>query len=162
MGATGTMSVPPTFQPFITATRRAFAYLVNDYGFRMKTEMALGSEAWVAYENHTTRITVHYELGAEPWVEIGRVELRDGQLVQPSSIGLELLVRERGKPLDDQVRVPRDITAPEISQMIGTRAERLRSLGEDLLRGDFRGFPKLQTKAGQELQRREAELFGSN
>ena len=49
---------------------------------------------------------------------------------------------------------------PELSRMISTRAEKLRMFGRDLLRGDFRSFPKLQTEAEKELLKREAELFG--
>jgi len=162
MGETGTMKIPPVFQPFIAAVKNAFSYLERDYGFRLTVQRALGSEAWVTYENQTTRIIVHYELGAEPWVEIGRLELRDGQVVQPASIGLDLLLRERAKPLDDEVKVPRDIGESEISLMVSVRANRLRALGDDLLRGDFRSFPKLQSKAEKELQRRETEIFGSD
>lgn len=161
MGVNTKMSIPAAFRPFLAAVKTAFRYLEFDYGFRIKSDRGLGSEAWVVYENQTTRISVHYELGAEPWVEIGRLELRDGQRVQPASIGLDLLLRERGKPLSDGVKVPRDIGEVEISQMVSIRAERLHDFGGDLLRGDFGAFPKLQTKAEQELQRREAELFGS-
>src|SRR6185436_1970568 len=149
-------------QPFVAATKTAFSYLTTEYGFQLTVDRGLGPEAWVTYENQTTRVTVHYELGAEPWVEIGRLELRDGHMVQPASIGLDLLVRERGKPLDDEVKVPRDISGPEISRMVSVRAKRLQTLGDDLLRGDFRSFPKLQTKAEKELRQRETELFGSD
>jgi hypothetical protein len=159
MGASGEMSIPSVFQAFIAAARAAFDYLIASYGFQLKAERAVGSEAWVTYENETTRITVHYELGAEPWVEIGRLELRSGQIVQPSSIGLDLLLRERGEPLSDAVDVPREIGDSELSRMIAVRAEGLRAFG-DLLSGDFRSFPKLQTKAEKELQKREVELFG--
>jgi hypothetical protein len=156
------MNVPPVFKPFIAATEAAFSYLVSDYGFRLTGKRVLGAEAWVTYESETTRITIHYELGAEPWIEIGRLEVRDGKVVQPASIGLDLLLRERGKPLNDQLSEPRDIGESEISRMVATRAERVRSLGDDFLRGDFRAFPKLQTKAEKELKRREETLFGSD
>jgi hypothetical protein len=153
------MNIPSVFQPFISGARVSFQFLLNDYGFSVTAEKAVGREAWVVYENATTRVTVHYELGAEPWVEIGRLELRDRQMVQPTSIGLDLLSRGRGKPLSDTVNVPREIGESEISRMIALRAERLRAFGDDLLRGDFRSFPKLLTKAEKELQKREAELF---
>ena len=153
------MTIPSVFQTFIRDVRAAFQFLVHDYGFSVTAENTVGSEAWVSYENATTRVTVHYELGAEPWVEIGRLELRDGRMVQPSSIGLDLLLRERGKPLSDTVDVPREIGDGEKSRMIALRAESLRAFGDDVLRGDFRWFSKLQTTAERELQKREAELF---
>lgn len=84
------MKTPPVFQSFVDATKAAFAHLQSDYGFRLTERRAVGSEAWGTYENPTTRVTVHYELGAEPWVEIGRLDLRDGRLVQPASIGLSV------------------------------------------------------------------------
>src|SRR5689334_14270897 len=106
MGARSKMNnIPEVFQTFVNETRAAFEYLVHAHGFQLTAEKAVGSEAWVAYENETTRVTVHYELGAEPWVEIGRLELRDGRTVQPSSIGLDLLLRERAKALSDTVDV---------------------------------------------------------
>jgi hypothetical protein len=155
------LNIPPSvFRPFITATKEAFAFLESDYGFRLMVKRWAGAEAWVTYETQVTRITIHYELGAEPWIEIGRLEIRDGKVVQPASIGLDLLLRERGMPLNDEVLEPRDIGESEISRMIATRAERIRRLGSDLLRGDFRDFPKLQTKAEEELKLREETLFG--
>jgi hypothetical protein len=156
------MNIPSVFQTFMRDVRSAFDFLVRDYGFSVTAERTVGSEAWVAYENATTRVTVHYELGAEPWVEIGRLELRDGRKVQPSSIGLDLLLRERGSPLSDTIDVPREIGDGEKSRMIALRAERLRAFGDDVLRGDFRSFSKLQTKAERELLKREAELFNKH
>ncbi len=155
------MTQPGIFEPFVNATDEAFAFLVTDYGFLRKKDDAAGGESWVIFESGATRVTVHYELGAEPWVEIGRLEMRDGRLVQPNSIGLDLLLRERGKPLVDDVAVPREINSTELARMLDVRAERLRTCGEDLLRGNFSAFPKLQTKAEKELLKREAELFGS-
>jgi hypothetical protein len=156
------MNIPSVFQTFISQVRSAFHFLVRDYGFRVTAERAVGSEAWVAYENATTRATVHYELGAEPSVEIGRRELRAGRRVQPASISLDLLLRERGSPLSDTIDVPREIEDGEKSRMIALRAERLHAFGDDVLRGDFRLFPKLQTKAERELLKREAELFNKD
>lgn len=156
------MNIPPGFQSFIAATKAAFSYLVTDYDFCLSATKALGPGAWVIYENGVTRVTIAYELGSEPWVEIGRLEVRDGQVLEPESIGLHLLLRERGKPLEDHVKELRDIGESEISQMVSVRAERLRTLGDDLLRGDFRAFPKLLTKAERELESREKELFGSD
>jgi hypothetical protein len=156
------MKVPSVFHPFMSATKAAFDYLTTEYDFCLKAQGAAGPEAWIVYENQTTRVTVHYEIGAEPWVEIGRLEVRDGEIVQPNSTGLALLLRERGQPLDDEVTVARDIGESEIAQMVSVRAARLRTVGDDLLRGDFRAFPKLQTKAEKELQSREAELFRSD
>jgi hypothetical protein len=161
MGKGGELKMPLVFQPFVAETLAAFEYLIIDYGFHVSVPEASGSEAWAMYENPTTRVTVHYELGAEPWVEIGRLEPHDGKLVQSGSVGLDLLLRERGRPLGDEVNPPRDIGKSEISNMLGARAERLRMCGDDLLRGDFQSFPRLQTKAEKELRRRDAELFGS-
>lgn len=157
----GEVKIPPIFQPFVDLTNTEFEYLVTDFGFQRKAEEAVGSEAWVVYEKPTTRITVHYELGAEPWVEVGRLEQREGRLVQPQSIGLDLLLRERGQAFTDDVDVPQDLTEPELSLMLKTRAQRLREVGEEFLRGNFESFPRLQTKAEKELQKRESELFGS-
>jgi len=141
------MNIPPVFQPFIAATKTAIAYLQSDYGYRLTVQQAIGSEAWVIYESATTRITVHYELGTVPWVEIGRLELRDGEITQPASIDLERILRARGNALDHELRVPRDFGESEIGWMVSIRADRLRATADDVLRGDFRAFPKLQAKS---------------
>lgn len=154
------MSVPAVFQPFHEATKSAFAYL-TDYGFICREEAHAGVEAWVVYENGTTRITVHYQLGAAPWVEIGHLEWRGGRSVQSQSVGLDLVLRERGISFKDEIDTPRDITPIEISSMLRTRAEQLRQHSDDLLRGNFSSFPRLLTMAEKELRRREAELYGS-
>jgi hypothetical protein len=152
------MSVQAIFQPFYEATKSAFAYLAEQ-GFICRDEANAGAEAWVTYENGKTRITVHYELGAVPWVEVGRLESRGGRFVQPQSVSLDLLLRDRGVSLKDEISAPREITPFELSSMLGTRAERLRQYGADVLRGDFSSFPRLQTKAEKELRRREAETI---
>jgi len=155
------MSVPEVFRPFVDATRTAFDYLTTTYGFARSTEQAAGPEAWVIFESPATRITVHYELGAVPWVEIGRLEDLDGQLVQTREIGLDLLARERGKALNDDVEPPRDLSSTELSVLLQARARLLAEVGDDLLRGDYQSFPRLHGKAEKELRRRESEMFGS-
>jgi hypothetical protein len=154
------MSIPDVFRPFISQTRTTFDYLVTTYGFERTTEQAAGPEAWVEFENATTRITVHYEMGAAPWVEIGRLEDVKGRRVQTKSIGLDLLLRERARALNDDLDVPRDLSSSELSTMLQVRARALAEAGDDLLRGNFESFPRLWNKAENELQRREAKLFG--
>jgi len=156
------MSIPRVFKPFISETRTAFDYLITTYGFSKATEHALGPEAWVVFESAATRITVHHEMGSAPWIEIGRLEEVDGRLEQTKEIGLDLLLRQRGKALHDEVAAPRDLSNTELSAMLQARARLLAEVGDDLLRGNFDAFPRLWTKAQQELRKREAELYGSN
>jgi hypothetical protein len=156
------MIVPDVFKPFIDTTRTAFDYLVTTYGFERRTEQAIGPEAWIVFESPATRITVHYELGAAPCVEIGQLEDLDGRLVQTKEVGLDLLARERSKALTDDVEPPRDLSSTELSAMLQVRARLLAEVGDDLLRGDYQSFPRLQSKAEKELRRREAEIFGSS
>jgi hypothetical protein len=155
------MSMPDVFKPFISEARIAFDYLVTRYGFQRTTEQAIGPEAWVVFESTTTRITVHYEMGGAPWIEIGRLEDRNGRRVQTKEIGLDLVLREKGKALKDEVVPPRDLSGTELSAMLHARARLLADVAEDLLRGDFRSLPRLWSKAEKELRKREAELFGS-
>jgi hypothetical protein len=156
------MSMPDVFKLFISEARAAFDYLVTTYGFKRTMEQAIGPEAWVVFEGATTRITVHYEMGAAPWVEIGRLEDVNGRHVQTKEIGLNLLLRERGKALHDDVDSPRDLNNTELATMLRARAHLLAETGDDLLRGSFESFPRLWNKAEKELRKREAELFGSN
>jgi hypothetical protein len=155
------MSIPDVFKPFIAQTETAFDYLVTVYGFKCTTERAIGPEAWVVFESATTRITVHYEMGAAPWVEIGRLEDVKGRRVATKTVGLDLLVRERGEILRDDVDPPRDLSSTELSTMLQARARLLAEVGEDLLRGNFESFPRLWNEAENEVRKREAELFGS-
>lgn len=153
--------IPEVFEPFVAATKESFGYLDTDYGFRLISTGSSGPGAWVTYENETTRVTVNWELGSAPWVEIGRLEVRGNALVQPASIGLHLVLRERGRPLLDELDVPRDLSTAEITEMTRTRAVALHEFGRDLLCGDFSAFPRLQKKAERELRDREADVFGA-
>jgi hypothetical protein len=155
------MNIPGVFQPFVHDVRAAFDYLVTTYAFQRTTEKALGPEAWVVFESETTRITVHYEMGSAPWVEIGRLENLNGRRVQTKEIGLDVLLREKGNVLIGDIEPPRDLIGSELSAMLQARARLLAEAGDDLLRGNFESFPRLWSKAEKELRKREAELYRS-
>jgi hypothetical protein len=78
-----------------------------------------------------------------------------------SEIGLDVLLRDKGRSLPDDVDSPRDVTESEMSAMLRIRARLLMEVGDELLRGNFQSFPRLMSKAEKELRRREVELFGS-
>jgi hypothetical protein len=157
------MEIPDACIAFVAETRAAFDYLVANYGYRCTAEEAMGPEAWVVYEGPSTRITVHYELGTPPWVEVGRLEVVHGKRVAAKRIGLDLLLRERKKKsLDDDIGPPRDLRRLELSTMLQRRADALAEAGDDLLRGNFEAFPRLYNEAERELRAREASFFGSN
>lgn len=154
------MTIPAVFKPFLSQALDAFSFLVSEYGFTLMTQSAVGPEAWVVYETPTTRVTAHYELGAEPWIEIGRLELRDSKIVQPASVGLELVARVRGAAPEKHMHTARDLSGDELHVIMRSRAETLRSYADDLLSGDFHRFPELERKAEEEIRDRDRELFG--
>ena len=64
------------FAAFESLTRSAFDFLVSSYGFRFVGTNSDGPECWAVYESTNTRVTIAFELGLGPRVELERKKLR--------------------------------------------------------------------------------------
>jgi hypothetical protein len=132
----------------------AFAYLVENFGFRYLSTSMHAPECWSTFHNETTAVTVHYEIGSQPWVELAKLKRNGDRVVEQSRAALEFLVQERA-PEEVSLRTSGD-DDEERRRAIYTKARQLREYGSDVLRGDFHVFPRLQELAAENLRRRNA------
>jgi hypothetical protein len=158
---TTTMKIPAPFKTFVASTERHFGFLVGDYGFLLKGVDVAAYEAWVTFENETTRVTVTYEMGSPPWVEIARLEHRDDKRIARDEISLDFVLEEHGKKDAESPVGYGDIPDEIVDEMLRAKAKSLREDAADLLRGDFEALPLLRKRAEENLRRRNVELFGS-
>lgn len=110
-------------------------------------------ECWSTFHSQTTAVVVHYEAGSPPWVVLARLEMVRGQILERDQSALAFLVAERsqkssisGKPSNDE----------DLRRIIHLQAGQLREYGKDVLRGDFKIFPRLKELAAENLRQRNA------
>lgn len=132
----------------------AFQYLIDDFAFRYLSTNMHAPECWATFHGPTTAVTIHFELGSQPWVELAELKQDNGRVVEHNRSALEFLVQERA-PLEALAR-----TSPngdeEMRRVIYEKARQLREYGKDVLQGDFRVFPRLKELAAENLRRRNA------
>lgn len=139
---------------FETIVLDAFAYLMFDFGFRFLGTSVHTPACWSTFHNMTTAVTVHFEMGSLPWVELAELKLYDGRFVERNRSALELLVQERA---------PRQVLAAgrgsdeEIRRALYEKGCQLHKYGAEILRGDFRVFDRLKELAAENLRRRNFE-----
>ena len=118
----------------------SFRFLVDDYAFKLvKTEEHL-PEMWVTFKNPTTAVTVSFELGSAPWIEIGKLERVGDQTLQTGRSSLELLLKHRAPEETIYFDPIYDIYDLKLRSVLEEKARQLRQYAEDFLCGDFREF----------------------
>ena len=132
----------------------AFAYLLESFGFRYLSTNTHTPECWSTFHNETTAVTVHYEVGSEPWVELAELKREGNRVVERNRVALHFLVEERA-PQEVSLRGPGD-DDEGTRRVIYEKARQLQQYGSDILRGDFHVFPRLKEHAAENLRRRNA------
>src|SRR6185436_4039696 len=82
-------------EDFNTQVDESFRFLIDNFGFRKISSASQAPEAWVHFRNATTGVTVHREIGSEPWVEISRLESVSGNTVERERYALDFLLAAR-------------------------------------------------------------------
>lgn len=146
---------------FQSSTRELFGYLETEFGFH---EIEPSDESFlpehykgyeVRYRNLTTEICVSLEVYEQsPIVHIIRLgpdrEVRSlGLLILARAPLLDPMASEHGFPLKQPAGV-----------LLQKYAELLKSLGEDVLRGDFKSFPRLG-EIGDELHQKRMQRYST-
>jgi hypothetical protein len=137
-----------------TVVLDAFGYLVESFGFRYLSTSTHAPECWSTFHNETTAVTVHYEIGSQPWVELAALERKGDRVVEQNRAALEFLLQERA-PQEASLRVSGN-DDEETRRAIYAKARQLREYGSEVLRGDFQIFPRLKELAAENLRRRNA------
>ncbi len=129
---------------FERMVEKAFWGLEARFGFK-KPETKFGSRSvTVSFKNATTEVTLNYEMGNMPWLEIA--DLQNPEV--KSTLGWLLV--EKGleqAPLPEQAFHPTPLNETHLEPVLQTMGRQLTDQGSDLLKGDFAIMPKLQERA---------------
>ena len=122
----------------------AFRSLEAKHGFKMGETVYSKKDCTIQYLNATTDVTLHYELGREPWFDISDVKNTENK----STLGWLLVergVRKMPAPADAfrSTHLPDGKLASELEKKV----QQLIEHGGDLMNGDFSLMPNLQKHA---------------
>ena len=138
--------IQPSREQFISKVEQEFSYLVNEFAF-CREATAIGSHnLQVAYSSPRTRVVVE----GTNWGLNTRVALgRSSPNTRFDNFDLDDLIELRGGT--DESR-PAEGTIEKGStqlEQIPYYARVLKTIGTDILRGDFTVFPELQAKVDE-------------
>ena len=129
------------FEQIIT---RAFRTLESKYGFKRNETVYVKKGCSVQFLNPTTDITLHYEIGSEPWLSIADVHDPENKST------LDWLLVEQGvmkAPTPAQAFSTVAKPVAELASMLEKKNEQLVEYGKAFLKGDFSLMPALQKRA---------------
>lgn len=133
-----------------------FGFLKNELGYEADGVSMHMPEISAQFHNQTTEVTIIYEIGSAPWVRLGNRRQRS----EPD-FSLELLIEERS-PKNLAFSCEAAEPGTEVFRAcLKAKAEALRNLGSDVLRGDFGILPKMRVRLKENEERRNRELFGN-
>lgn len=122
----------------------AFRSLESRHGFKMGEAVYSQKNCTIQYLNTTTDVTLHYELGREPWLDISDVKNTENK----STLGWLLV--ERGvvkSPAPEAAFRSTKLPDGKLASDIEKKVQQLIEHGKDLMNGDFSLMPNLQKRA---------------
>lgn len=146
---------------FARDVRQSFSFLEEEFGFQPGNVHAHLPEVWVSFSSSATEVTIIYEVGSTPWVELARRSTCDGKLVKTETSSLELLLEERAPSTGIRECEIAEAGTEAFRACLRAKAAALREFGSDILRGNFDVFPRLRVRAAENERKRNLELFGS-
>jgi len=129
------------FERIVTKTFRG---LESRYGFRKGETVYSKKSCAFQYLNSTTDVTVHYELGGEPWLAIA--DIKDAE--NRSTLGW--LMVERGitpEPVPADAFRSIKLSEKDFASVLERENQQLLEYGMDFINGDFSLMPELQKRA---------------
>jgi hypothetical protein len=129
------------FEQIVT---RAFRALESKHGFKRSETVYIKKGCSVQFLNPTTDVTLHYEIGAEPWLSIADVHDSENRTT------LDWLLVERGvmkAPTPAQAFSTAAKPVSELPSMLEKKSQQLIEHGKDFIKGDFSLMPALQKRA---------------
>jgi len=123
---------------------KTFRSLETKHGFKKGETIFSPKNCTMQYFNATTEVTLHYEIGREPWLDIS--DIHDAE--NKSTLGWLLV--ERGV---EKMPVPADAfratSLPDVKleAELEKKIKQLIEYGSDLMKGDFSLMPNLQKRA---------------
>lgn len=123
---------------------KAFRGLETKYGFKKGETIYSQKGCTVQFFNTTTDVTLHYEIGNEPWLTIADVQNPENR----STLGWLLV--ECGvekEPMPAQAFRATVLPESELASNIEKKNQQLIQYGMDFIKGDFSLMPNLQKRA---------------
>ena len=123
---------------------KAFRSLEIKHGFKKGEATYSQKDCAMQYLNTTTDVTLHYELGREPWLTISDVNNAENK----STLGW-LLVEHGVEKMPTTADAFRFTPLPEekLESELEKKVQQLLEYGADLMKGDFSLMPNLQKRA---------------
>jgi len=123
---------------------RTFRSLETQHGFKKGKAEYSQKNCEVHFQNTTTEVTLHYELGNEPWLAISDVQNTENK----STLGWLLVERGVEKsPAPEQAFRPTPLLDTKLETNLEKKVNQLIEHGRDLMNGDFSLMPSLQKRA---------------
>lgn len=129
---------------FERIVKGAFRSLESGHGFKMGEAAYSPKNCTIQYINDTTDVTLHYELGREPWLAIADVRNAENKTT------LGWLLVERGvekTPAPAAAFRSTHLPDEKLASDLEKKVQQLIDYGRDLMRGDFSLMPNLQKRA---------------
>jgi len=123
---------------------KTFRGLESKHGFKRGETVYSKNSCAMQYMNATTDITVHYELGGEPWLAISDVKDAENK----STLGW--LMVERGitkEPAPADAFRSKQLPEKDFASFLEKENENLLEYGIEFINGDFSLMPALQKRA---------------
>jgi hypothetical protein len=122
----------------------AFRSLESKYGFKLGETVYSQKNCTIQYVSATTDVTLHYELGREPWLDISDVKNAENK----STLGWLLVERGVEKsPAPEAAFRSTQLPDGKLAADIEKKVQQLIEHGADLIKGDFSLMPNLQKRA---------------
>ena len=127
----------------------AFRSLEVRHGFKMGKAVYSQKNCTIKYQNTTTDVTLHYELGREPWLDVSDVTNAENK----STLGWLLV--ERGvvkSPAPEAAFRSTHLPDEKLAADLEKKVRQLIEHGTDLMNGDFSLMPRLHKRAKKYAQ----------
>jgi hypothetical protein len=129
---------------FEQIVEKAFRGLESKYGFKKGETLYSKKGCTVQFVNTTTDVTLHYEIGSDPWLAIADIHDPENKST------LEWLLVERGvekTPTPAQAFRSTPTPAGDLASLLEKKNQQLIEYGTELIKGDFSLMPALKKRA---------------
>jgi hypothetical protein len=115
------------------------------------------------YSLHSHQLPHSYQVVGRTWVDLSRLQRTSAEVVEDERYSVDVLMLECSPNRDINEFYPSEEESPNqyVERVLQEYAQVLKECGRDVLRGDFRLFPKLKKHAEDVLRQKNKELFGS-
>ena len=123
---------------------KTFRSLESKHGFKKGETTFSPKNCTMQYLNATTDVTLHYEIGREPWLDISDVHNAENR----STLGWLLVERGVEKtPTPEEAFRSTSLSDGNLEADLEKKIGQLLEYGADLMKGDFSLMPNLQKRA---------------